>query len=34
LDIAERSGLPFEAIRDAADLLCENGLLAEIPGRT
>ncbi len=34
LDIAERSGLPFEAIRDAADLLCENGLLAEIPDRT
>jgi len=34
LDIAERSGLPFEAIRDAAELLCENGLLAEIPGRT
>jgi aminopeptidase-like protein len=34
LDIAERSGLPFEAIRGAAELLCENGLLAEIPGRT
>ena len=34
LDIAERSGLRFEAIRDAAELLCENGLLAEIPGRT
>ncbi len=30
LDIAERSGLPFAAIRDAAELLCENGLLAEI----
>ena len=34
LDIAERSGLPFAAIRDAAELLRENGLLAEIPGRT
>jgi len=34
LDIAERSGLPFEAIRGAAELLCENGLLAEISGRT
>ncbi len=32
LDIAERSGLPFPVIRDAADLLCENGLLAEITG--
>lgn len=28
LDIAERSGLPFSAICDAADLLCENGLLS------
>jgi aminopeptidase-like protein len=33
LDIAERSGMPFTAIRDAAELLCENGLLAET-GRT
>ena len=32
LDIAERSGLPFAAIHDAADLLCKNGLLAEISG--
>lgn len=28
LDIAERSGLPFSAIRDAADVLIEAGLLA------
>jgi aminopeptidase-like protein len=34
LDIAERSGLPFPATRDAAGLLCENGLLSEITGRT
>lgn len=34
LDIAERSGLPFAAIHDAAELLRENGLLAEITGRT
>jgi aminopeptidase-like protein len=27
LDIAERSGLPFSAISDAADGLCESGLL-------
>ncbi len=27
LDIAERSGIPFAAISDAADLLLENGLL-------
>jgi aminopeptidase-like protein len=27
LDIAERSGLPFAAISDAAELLCRNGLL-------
>jgi aminopeptidase-like protein len=32
LDIAERSGLPFGAIRDAATLLCENGLLKERSG--
>ena len=30
LDIAERSGLPFAAIHDAAELLRESGLLAEI----
>lgn len=30
LDIAERSGLPFALIRDAADLLREAGLLAEV----
>ncbi len=34
LDITERSGLPFAAIHDAADLLCKNGLLAEISGTT
>jgi len=34
LDIAERSGLPFAAICDAAELLRENGLLAEIAGHT
>jgi len=33
LDIAERSGLPFSAIHDATELLCENDLLAEIKGR-
>jgi aminopeptidase-like protein len=32
LDIAIRSGLSFSAICDAADLLRENGLLAESPG--
>jgi aminopeptidase-like protein len=31
LDIAERSGLPFATIRDAAELLCENKLLAIVP---
>jgi aminopeptidase-like protein len=30
LEIAERSGLPFAAIRNAAELLYENGLLAEV----
>lgn len=29
LDVAARSGLPFQAIRDAADLLVAHGLLAE-----
>jgi aminopeptidase-like protein len=33
LDIAERSGLPFAVIRDAAELLCENKLLAIVPER-
>lgn len=28
LDIADRSGIPFAAISDAAELLCENGLLS------
>jgi aminopeptidase-like protein len=31
LDIAERSGMPFEAISDAAALLCQAGLLAVVP---
>jgi aminopeptidase-like protein len=31
LDIAERSGIPFPAISDAARLLCEGGLLAVVP---
>jgi aminopeptidase-like protein len=31
LDIAERSALPFSVIRDAADVLIEGGLLAEVP---
>ncbi len=30
LDIAERSQMPFAAIRDAADLLSENGLLVAV----
>ncbi len=33
LDIAERSGLSFSAIHDAAELLCDSGLLAERSGR-
>ena len=32
LDIAERAGMPFEAIREAAHLLREHGLLAEVAG--
>ena len=31
LDIAERSGMAFAAISDAADVLCESGLLAVLP---
>jgi len=31
LDIAERSGIPFSAISDAAELLCQNGLLSVVP---
>jgi aminopeptidase-like protein len=30
LDIAERSGLPFSAVRDAAEVLTEAGLLASV----
>lgn len=30
LDIAERAGLPFRVIRDAADVLCESGLLIDV----
>lgn len=33
LDIAERSGLPFGSINDAAHVLSEAGLLQVIPGR-
>jgi len=32
LDIAERSGIPFPAIADAAQLLRENSLLSAVPG--
>jgi aminopeptidase-like protein len=32
LDIAERSHIPFSAIRDAADLLSQNGLLSAVSG--
>jgi aminopeptidase-like protein len=31
LEIAERSGLPFPTIADAAELLLEGGLLAPLP---
>ena len=31
LDIAERSGLPFSTVRDAAELLHSSGLLAAVP---
>jgi len=31
LDIAERSGLPFPAVCDAADLLTQSGLLSVVP---
>ena len=31
LDVAERSGLPFAVIQDAAELLQEGGLLAPLP---
>jgi aminopeptidase-like protein len=31
LDIAERSGIPFSIIREAANLLCKSGLLAVVP---
>jgi aminopeptidase-like protein len=34
LDIAERSGLPFSAINDAAELLCQSGLLSLVPDGT
>jgi aminopeptidase-like protein len=30
LDIAERSGMPFSVINDAADALCQSGLLAGV----
>lgn len=31
LEIAERSGIPFSAIADAAELMCQSGLLSPIP---
>jgi aminopeptidase-like protein len=31
LDIAERSGLTFSSIKEAANLLCQNGLLLAVP---
>jgi aminopeptidase-like protein len=31
LDIAERSGISFSIIREAAELLCKNGLLSPLP---
>jgi aminopeptidase-like protein len=31
LDIAERSGMPFSLISDAADVLCRNSLLSVVP---
>ena len=31
LDIAERSGVPFSFIHEAAELLCKRGLLAVVP---
>jgi len=31
LDIAERSGILFPAISEAADLLCQKGLLSVVP---
>jgi aminopeptidase-like protein len=34
LNIAERSGLPFAAIRDAAELLLQSGLLSVVPDGT
>lgn len=34
LDIAQRSGMPFQAIHEAAALLKENGLLAVVPDTT
>jgi aminopeptidase-like protein len=33
LDIAERAGLPFPVVRDAADVLLEAKLLAEVPAQ-
>jgi aminopeptidase-like protein len=34
LDIAERSGISFPVVKEAADLLREKGLLSVIPGRS
>jgi len=30
LDIAERAGIPFEVVHEAAEILCSHGLLKEI----
>jgi hypothetical protein len=34
LDIAERAGIPFTAVRKAADLLVESDLLKQLPEET
>jgi hypothetical protein len=31
LDVAERSGLPFHEVKEAAQVLAASGLLAEAP---
>lgn len=33
LDIAERANMPFTALRKAADLLCDHGLLSEVAAK-
>jgi aminopeptidase-like protein len=34
LDIAERCGLPFETVHDAAGVLLHHGLLKEVPAQS